>query len=155
MTVLRETGRRMGRSKRCEPVELAVDAQVVVALLGEVDAGIEDDLLRAQAGASASAIFSAKNASSARHDVVVADVRVRHLRLADAVHDEQRRAVLGAEFRIARVGQRADVIEDVAAEGEDAFDDFAAPGVDGKQGFDWFDLVAWFDWIEDVGPALR
>ena len=119
-----------------QPVEFAVDAQVVVALFGEVDAGIEDDLSSREAGAAARRDLFLEEVVERGHDVVVADVGVRHLRLADAVHDEQGGAVLPRRVRALRVvGQSArDVVQDVAAEGEDGVDDFGAPGVDREEG---------------------
>ncbi len=53
----------------------------------------------------------------AAHDVIVADVRVRDLRLADRVHDEQRRSRVRAETGILVGGQAADVVEQIATRG--------------------------------------
>jgi hypothetical protein len=64
---------------------------------------------------------------------LILHMRVRHLRLADAVHDEQPGIVLGAELRVERVRQAADVIDEVPAMRQHLRDDIAAPGVDGKQ----------------------
>ena len=53
-----------------------------------------------------------------RHDIVVADVGVRHFRLRRPVHDEQRRASLGADARRFRPSAAADIVEQIAAGGE-------------------------------------
>ena len=113
--------------------QLAVDAQVVVALLREIYAGVEDGRLARHACFFRECEFFGEELIKPRHHVIVADVRVRDFRLADCVHDEQRSACVGTNARILVVGQRADVVEDVTAARQHAPRDAGPPCVDGKQ----------------------
>lgn len=128
-------GQQDGAIEAMEFFEVAVNSEVVVALFGEVDARIEDDLVGVESGGDGELNFFFEEAVEFRHDVGPADMGVGDFGLPDAVHDEQGGPVLGAEFGIAGIGQGGDVVEDVAAVGKDLFDDFGAPGVDGKQGW--------------------
>ena len=127
-------GQQDGALEAVEGGELAVDAEVVIALFGEVDAGIEDEVLGAETGVEGELDFLLEESVEGGEDVRIGDVGVGDLGLADAVHDEKAGAVLSAEAGVGVVGKGADVIDEVAAFGEDLADDVAAPGIDGKHG---------------------
>lgn len=117
-----------------EAGEFAVDAEVVIALLGEVDAWVEDEVIEGETGAEGETDFFVEEIDEGFDDVGVADMGMRDLGLADAVHDEQAGVVLGAEAGVGGVGQGADVVDEVDAVGENRGDDFGAPSIDGEQG---------------------
>ncbi len=66
------------------------------------------------------------------HDVVMPHMRVRDLGFADAVHDEQRGAMARGDAGILVGGQRAEVVEKLAARGERGIRHGRTPGVDRK-----------------------
>lgn len=113
--------------------EFAVDEEVVIALFGEVDSGVEDEVFGGETGVEGEADFFVEEGREGFDDIGVADMGVRDFGEADAVHDEEAGAVFGAEAGVGGVGEGADVVDEVGAEGEDGGDDFGAPGVDGEE----------------------
>ena len=130
-------------------IQLAEDVQVVVALFCKIDPWVEHDRIARDSGAFGERDFLREEIVEAAHHVGIADVRVRDLRRADGVHDQQRRAGLGADARVLIRRQSADVVEHVPARCERDARDFGPPSVDRE------DRILDFGfWILDLIPAL-
>ena len=113
--------------------EFAVDEEVVVALFGEVDSGVEDEVFEGKVGAEGETDFFVEEGREGFDDVGIADMGVRDFGKADAVHDEEAGLILSAEAGVGGVWEGADIIDEVDAVGKNGGDDFGAPGVDGEE----------------------
>ena len=84
--------------------EFAVDEEVVVALFGEVDSGVEDEMFEGEVGAEGETDFFVEEGREGFDDVGIADMGVRDFGEADAVHDEEAGLILSAEAGVGGVG---------------------------------------------------
>ena len=83
--------------------EFAVDEEVVVALFGEVDSGVEDEMFEGEVGAEGEADFFLEEGREGFDDIGIADMGVRDFGEADAVHDEEAGLILSAEAGVGGV----------------------------------------------------
>ncbi len=97
-------GEEDGAVELMECGEFAVDEEVVVALFGEVDSGVEDEVFEGEASVEGKADFFVEEGCEGFDDIGVADMGVRDFGKADAVHDEEAGLILSAESGVGGVG---------------------------------------------------
>jgi hypothetical protein len=151
-------GEEDGAFELVEAIEVAEDGEVVMALLGEVDTGVEDEVIGGEAGGLGEGDFFFEEVDEGGPEIVPGLGGVRFLGEADAVHDEEGGVVFGAEFGVYGIWQGAHVVDEFGAVLEGGFDDFGAPGIDGEEGGPEAGVVAGRGRVEGVdegGPGVE
>jgi len=140
---LARDGKENGTAETTEARQLAVDAKAVGGLLGEINPGIEDDRVAGESRRDRERDPGFEKRFQLGQDIRVFHMVVRDFRLAAGVHDQERRSALRAQAGMGGFGQRAHVVEQVAAGLERPRGDRGSPGIDREERRKKLFRIAW------------